>query len=408
MSFKDSIDELSYGVTRIQPLLIQDDISRVATNVLAAQKGNNQMESVMETKLLDFNLDKSCYIVIGNEKSKKKLNMELKENPLLLCGQTMKNVHMEKYLGDMICSGGLALSVQATVMKRKGQTISSILETKSVIEDCRANVLGGVTAGIDIWELAILPFLLNNCETWTEILPKTMDTLESIQNLFLRNLLATPRSCPKPSLLWETGGLLMEHRIAKKKLMFFKHLTSLPESSLASEITVTQEALGYPGLVMECKGLIDRYNLPDIKSLTKLQWKKLVNNSVQEENKNDLLEKIKSYKKLEHNVLSSEKFEAKEYLKTLNLPDARLRFATRSKMTKSVQMNFKGDPKCARNLWKCQDCLTPDTQEHILRCPSYLHLRTNKDMKKDKDLVDYFRKVISIREKTDDQKTEKQ
>ena len=71
MFFKDSIDELSYGLTRIQPLLFQDDISRVATNVLAAQKGNNRMESVMETKLLDFNLDKSCYIVIGNEKSKK-------------------------------------------------------------------------------------------------------------------------------------------------------------------------------------------------------------------------------------------------------------------------------------------------------------------------------------------------
>ena len=127
MFFKDSIDELSYGEPRLQPLLFQDDINRVATSVLTAQKGNNQNESVVETMLLDFNLDKSCYIVMGNEKAKKSLNMELEENPLMLCGQIIKNVHMEKYLGNMICSGGSSLSVQATVMKRKGQTMSSII-----------------------------------------------------------------------------------------------------------------------------------------------------------------------------------------------------------------------------------------------------------------------------------------
>ena len=60
-------------------------------------------------------------------------------------------------------SGGLSDSVQATVLKRKGQVVTSILETKAVIEDCRSN------AGFDIWELAILPFLLNNSDTWVEI-----------------------------------------------------------------------------------------------------------------------------------------------------------------------------------------------------------------------------------------------
>ena len=84
MFFKDSIDELSYGEPRLQPLLFQDDINRVATSVLTAQKGNNQNESVVETMLLDFNLDKSCYIVMGNEKAKKSHNMDLEENPLII------------------------------------------------------------------------------------------------------------------------------------------------------------------------------------------------------------------------------------------------------------------------------------------------------------------------------------
>ena len=49
----------------------------------------------------------------------------------------MKKVIKEKYLGDMIGEGGLAASVDATVLKRKGQVISNIIETKAVIEDYR-------------------------------------------------------------------------------------------------------------------------------------------------------------------------------------------------------------------------------------------------------------------------------
>ena len=56
MFFKTSLDELSYGENKLQPLLFQDDISRLATSVRGAQVGNNKMETVMETKLPDFNL----------------------------------------------------------------------------------------------------------------------------------------------------------------------------------------------------------------------------------------------------------------------------------------------------------------------------------------------------------------
>ena len=115
----------------------------------------------------------------------------------------------------MISSAGLAESVQATFTKRKGQVVSSILEIKYVVEDCRSTVVRGIVAGIDIWKLAVLPNLLNNSETWTELHKKTVESLEDIQYMFYRYLLATPRSCPKPALLWETGGMSMEHRVAK-------------------------------------------------------------------------------------------------------------------------------------------------------------------------------------------------
>ena len=397
--FKNSIEEISYGAERLQPLLFQDDISRVSTSLKTAQSGNNKMEAVMETKLLDFNHDKSVVIVMGSKKNKKDIEEEMKKQPLTLCGKIMKNTTTEKYLGDVISSEGLAESVTATVLKRKGIAIASILETKAVIEDCRANAVGGLVVGIEIWELAILPQLLNNSETWTNIDNKTLGVLEDIQLMFYRNMFATPRTCPIPALLWEAGGMLMELRIDKKKLLFFHHILNLPDKSLAKDIAETQIKYNYPGLATECLKLMKKYNVPENINCTKKQWKKILDKAFEEHNKRKLLMRIKNYKKLDYEKLKKEDYKIKDYLTSLNIADARLKFALRTCMTRTVKSNFKNDPIFKSNNWKCQNCQVLDTQEHIVHCPVYSSIRTGKDLHKDKDLVEYFRKVINIRSK---------
>ena len=86
-----------------------------------------------------------------------------------------------------------------------------VYEIKAVIEDCRAEVVGGITAGLEIWELAVIPYLINNCDTWAYMPKQALDILDSLQNQFLINLLATPRGSPTPVLLWETGTSTMEN-----------------------------------------------------------------------------------------------------------------------------------------------------------------------------------------------------
>ena len=169
--------------------------------------------------------------------------------------------------------------------------VTSILETKAVIEDCRANAIGGLAVGIEIWELAIIPQLLNNSETWTNLENKTLEVLENIQLMFYRNLFATPRTCPVPALLWETGGMLMELRIDKKKLVFFHHIFNLPEKSLAKEIAETQIKYNYPGLVTECLMLMKKYNLQKLNK--KNNGKKILDKAFKEHNKRKLLMKKK-------------------------------------------------------------------------------------------------------------------
>ena len=382
----------------MQPIIFQDDIARLTTNVRDAQTGNIKLADCMESKLLNFNVDKCSYMVLGSKQSKKKIQKELQINPLTLSGERVKSASLEKYLGDYISDKGLAESVHKTVLKRKGQAVSCIMEVRAIVNDCRSGVIGSITTGLEIWELGIVPFLLNNCDTWVEMKKSTVKELDEIQCMFYRALLSTPRTCPIPLLLWDTGGIMMEHRIALKKLLFYHHIKHLEKRSLASQIAEIQEKFSFPGLIQECKNFLLKYNIKeDVSVLSKVAWKRIVKKCILRQNALDLLEKTKSYKKLDLKVIEQEKFGLQPYLKALNLPDARLRFALRARMTRTIQMNYKGDPLFKANGWKCVSCGSLDTQEHVMECEGYKSLRKGKALKEDQELVNFFREVIKLR-----------
>ena len=125
----------------------------------------------------------------------------------------MKKVNEYTYLGDVISGEGVGASVLARVEKRFDKAMHAVFEIKSIIEDCRKNVVGGFCTGISIWEMAILPYILNSTECWISIPKKAIVKLSKFQDTFYRSILATGQGCPIPSLYWETGGLLMSNRI---------------------------------------------------------------------------------------------------------------------------------------------------------------------------------------------------
>ena len=63
-----------------------NEIGRIAKSVEAAQKGNKRMEDMIESKCLSFNLDKTNVLVFGHGNLKKKIQKQLKKEPLTLCG----------------------------------------------------------------------------------------------------------------------------------------------------------------------------------------------------------------------------------------------------------------------------------------------------------------------------------
>ena len=357
----------------------------------------------MEIKELNKWPRKSYWIsIIGSRRFQKGVNEKVNVNPIMFCNQVMRVSVCEKYLGDYV-SSSLSDSVFRTVQKRKGLSKRLISEIKITIEDIRSKTVGGLIAGIDIWNMAVVPFLLNNCDTWMEIPKKALKILNSIQNSFFVTLFGTATSCPIPIFYWDTGILSVENFIILKKLLLFHHILSLDDDALSKEIMMIQIKKELPGLAAECLSFLRDLNMdPDPLVYSKLHWNKTIKLKLHERNRIQLLNQIKLYSKLEHSKLSEEEYGLKDYIRNMNINDARTYFAMRGRMLRTVQMNYKNKPEYAANQYKCI-CGEDDHQVHLTSCPSYAHLREGLDVEtSDTDLVRYYQLIIREREQRED------
>ena len=132
-------------------------------------------------------------------------------------------------------------------------------------------------AGLMLWEMAVIPSFINNSETWISIGEESVKKMEELQCMLLRSILSTAKSTPKALMYWDTGVLPMTYRVDKNKLLFLHHLISLPESSLAKQIYDQQKINSFPGLILECKEMMGKYDITGITEAkdipTKTTWK---------------------------------------------------------------------------------------------------------------------------------------
>ena len=179
--------------------------------------------------------------------------------------------------------------------------------------------------------------------------------------------------------------------------------TKFDKKSLAKQIFDEQVENEWPGLAQEAKLISEEFHVKDVtkewkNEPTKIKWKVLIKEASKKKTERDLKKKMaQGYSKIKD--LSEESFERKGYLSEMNMSEARMFYKIRTKMVKA-KMNFSSDYKNRATLWKCDSCCRSiDTQAHIKICPAYEHLREGKSLDCDKDLVQYFKEVLSIREK---------
>ena len=211
-------------------------------------------------------------------------------------------------------------------------------------------------------------------------------------------------------LYHQTGTLFMSNRILWKKLNLLHHVATLPEGTLARDFHDVQVKYKLQNtLVSECQDTLRQFGITNIQSYTKYSFKKITKAKIIAKNSEELIQMASKYKKIDIDSFSSEPFEVQPYFKQLNVPDSRFKFKLKSRVTAKIANNCHNDKRFKAIGYRCIGCLRDqpirenheislDTEEHILNCNSYSHLRLNKQMDRDTHIIEYFRQVIALRE----------
>ena len=141
-----------------------------------------------------------------------------------------------------------------------GLVKKAIFEIKSVVEDCRSKVVGGIHTGLLLWESCVVPFLLYNSSTSRKA---DLELLSKVQRLFLNSILGV-KNCPASLMLWDLKMLDMPMRILREKLLLYHHISCLPKNTVAHQMMVAQERFCFPSLRNEISGFLSKFGVVDV------------------------------------------------------------------------------------------------------------------------------------------------
>ena len=199
---------------------------------------------------------------------------------------------------------------------------------------------------------------------------------------------------------------LPESIIMYNKLLFYFHIVHLGEETLAHKIYQEQKQMNLGGgFVKESLHALASLGIKEenVKTLSKVQFKKLVRERIKKKDKEELLIRMKNSKKFSFFSHKEEDFETKPYFKTMKLQDSRTMFGIRSMTTQTIKTHQMSNNDFAKKLWQCE-CGATDTICHVKRCTLFEELRANLDIENDdNDLVKYFQEVVRKRNATQDE-----
>ena len=232
-----------------------------------------------------------------------------------------------------------------------------------------------------------------------EISKYDIGRLTRVHNLFL-NILLGVYNCLAPLMYLDTKMLVRSVKILREKLLFHHHVSTSSSSSLCNQILRIQQKYRFPSIENEITPFLNKYKITDVCSYSKKEWKDLILNKTDMENREYIINWSKDYKKIDTLDLECEDYELKSYFSTLSLVNSRIKFRERSGCLKTCRVACPSDRDNIRAMYKCYHCPQIDTgPSHFKNCRVYLKIKEAKklDLSDEADLMSYYSEIIKMR-----------
>ena len=279
----------------------------------------------------------------------------------------MKKEDSVKYLGDYISSDG---SNKTNIIEREKKGIIINNQLKSLINEIS---LGGhyFKIGLLYRDTNIVNGLLFNSEVRYGLRQTKIDILESIDEMYMRQLFGAHSKTPIEAFYLESGKVLLRYVLKSRRLMYWWSLVRLSEDKMLSKFYYAQKNNPVKDdwinqVDKDKKELNINLNDNDIKRMSKYMFKKFLKEKIKSATLKYLNELKKKHIKVEN--LQSTELKCSKYLMDTRISkvDAKLLFKFRTRMY-PVKANFS--TKYQNNML-CDLCISAECmQQHLLQCP---------------------------------------
>ena len=347
---------MNYGKIHIPNLIYQDDIVRIEKSEHDMNRANKIHQVYQHVNRMQFHEEKTVYVTNQN-------NLCITLNNVVL-----KQEEAVKYLGDYISAD---MRYHHTIDSRKMIINGIIAELKAITSCATAHM--EIKAAIQYHQLIIVPKLIHNSESWSNLNKSEIQELDRIYNQAIKRLIGIPYSTPTIGLFVELGIPSLEELIDKRKLMFLHRLVNQNEERLTSQVYKEQQLMPEMNWASEIQDILKKYQINDenIQNMKKGAWKKEIDKKLKETQINTRKEWFKRSKKCNHMI--DDVHEKKAYLEDLPTQQAKTILMERLNMTK-VKDNFHQE----NEKYNCSLCQSEEKEDtfHLLKCP----LQQNQDL----------------------------
>ena len=376
------------GTQRLNSLVFQDDISKMNDNVEQAREGTKKIDTTLRKKLLSANYDKSRYLIIGDNRFRKKTLKKLEKNPIMMGGIIIKHSQKEKYLGDIIHEKGCKESIQETINERIRKLISKSEEIIQLADTPMMSGFGHSKVAFNLFEAQIIPCLLHNAESWIGITNKQIKQLQEFQDIFVRKVLRIAPSTTKALINWDIGLQSMKWRIASKKLQFVRKIMLKDNSNITKNVLINEMIENIQGLAHECMSFTHSMGMENI--MLYQYSKKDIKEAIKEEIKKEYLTEMQKKEKVSDRL--SDDPEENSYINSMSLSKVRVWIRYRARAIAGIKGNFR---KSHVNNMGCRFCsdMSDETQEHLELCDGTLFERRGLDLSDWRGKLEFWRRM---------------
>ena len=103
--------QMEYGDAPLAPLMWMDDFISSTDTIEKARSVNSKVDFLIKQRSLALNEEKSICLIIGSKKQKNEATEVLQAQPLICGSFVTEEKQKEKWLGQILSSAGLALTV---------------------------------------------------------------------------------------------------------------------------------------------------------------------------------------------------------------------------------------------------------------------------------------------------------